>query len=154
MLGIIVLLSAAIAGWLLTREELASGSGKQGGWRVVASWGPGGYCVKRLGRRGEGGACGLAAPGTIDQSISWRVFRDRKPYTLVAGPAPPEAQRVVVEPEHGRKIESSGLTTILRMRFYVVEVPDVQRIEAITAVDARGRVVDRLDHAPLPPPPH
>ena len=145
-----VLVGTTALAWVVTREQIASGSGKNGDWRVVASWNFG-YCLKRHERNGEGGACGLAQPGTLNESLSWRVFQGDEAYTLVAGPVPPGATSVEVTPTQG-DAAGATLTKVLSMTFYVADFPGVQAMKGIQALDDQGHVVEELEHGPLPPP--
>ena len=150
VLALIVSLAAvALVGWFATRREIASGSGKKGEWRVEASW-FGGYCLKRYHGSGEGGACGFAQPGTVDESVSWKLFSGNKAITLVAGPVPPDTEQVMITPQDEDPV-MADLTKVVGMTFFAAEVPGVRAVE-IAAMNAGGGVIESLRYGPLPPP--
>lgn len=136
--------------WSATRQELASGSGPEGDWSIVASW-RGQYCIQRYEENAEGGACGLAQPGTLNESISWGVWRGDEARTVVAGAVPAGTHRVEVTPETGEPVEAE-LSQVFMMTFFVAEVSGIQAIEDIRALEDDGDVVQVHDHAPLLPP--
>lgn len=150
-LGVLAVVVAAVAAYMTSRAELASGDGRRGEWSVVASRDFGGYCLKRFEPNGEGGACAFAQPGTVNESLSWKLFRGNDPITLVAGPAPSDTTRVEVTPGTGEPVQAQ-LTKVWGMTFFVAEVPGNVAIEDIVATDDRGGELERLVHAPLPPP--
>ena len=146
----VVVLGALGVGWVATREEIASGSGKKGDWRVVASWDFGSYCLKRYYGSGEGGACEFTEPATINESLSWKLFRGDEAITFVTGPVPPDAMQVRITPKEGQPM-MADLTKVLGMTFFSAEVPGVQAVD-IEALDDSSKVVQDLQHGPLPPP--
>lgn len=136
--------------WTATHQELASGSGRDGDWRVVTSW-RGEHCIQRFEDHGHGGACGLAEPGTLNESISWAVSRGDEQRTLVAGAVPPDTEQVTVTPADGEVVDAS-LSQVFMMTFFVAEVPGIQAIDDIRALDGNGDLIQVHEHAPLPPP--
>ena len=149
---VVLLLLAAVAGWRLTRPTLASGDGRDGAWRLVASWmPPQNYCLRLVRDSGEGGACGYAMPPTLNEVTSWRVTRGEEIFTLAGGPVVDEAARVEIQPSDGASVEAE-LRKVVGVTFYLAEFPGVQGLKSVVAYDEQGEVVDRFTHGVYPPP--
>ncbi len=133
------------------RETLAHGEGQRGPWKVTGSWTPWQSCILVTEVTAEGGACGLARPGTLNESTSFLVDDQGDPLTIVAGPVPPDTARIVVTVTDGETfdalIQRAGFD-----RFFVVELPGRRSVAGITALDGDGDIVGRLEHGPKPPP--
>ncbi|MDP8929026.1 MAG: hypothetical protein M3O70_10755 [Actinomycetota bacterium] len=151
LLGVAIVAGLAVFAVVFTRETLARGEGERGPWTVTASWTPWQSCIIRREPNGEGGACGLARPGTLNESTSFLVDDHGEPLTVVAGPVPPETARVEVAVIDGETfhalIQRAGFD-----RFFVVELPGRRSVADITALDSEGDIVGRLEHGPKPPP--
>ncbi len=151
LLGVALVAGLAVFAVLFTRETLAVGDGERGQWKVVASWTPWQSCVRTAEPNSEGGACGFARPGTLNEASAFLVNDEGAPLTVVAGPVPPDTASIEVAVTDGEtvhaRIQRAGLD-----RFFVVELPGRRSVWEITALNSDGGIVGRLEHGPMPPP--
>lgn len=138
-LAVLIIVGAVC--WSATREELASGVGTEGPWRLVVSW-EFTYCIKYQYSLGEQGACGILPDGELSTSFSREVLRVDDVSTVVAGEVPSGTALVEIVRENGRVV-SADIRRVMGMAFYVAEVPGMG-IDRVRALDDGGNLVDEV----------
>lgn len=139
---ILVLAAAFAIGYFTTTETLLHGAGKEGEWKVVASW-RFQYCLLYKHALGEGGACGLTQSESVSNTYDGRglkVFRIDNPYSAFSGVVPRGVERIDLVTESGRHF-STEFSRVLNMTFYAGLVPGTPKVE-IVAFDQDGSVVE------------
>lgn len=140
-----------VAGYasVLDDRVLDAGTGPDGPWRVLVTRDDG-WCVKRVHPTGESGACQLASPGRLDEGSEFPTFDGKEYVVVVAGPAPPGTNRIVVSAQGSSPVAT--LTEIEGRLFYSVRVPPGDGETRIVAYDAAGAVIDDVLWPPTPAP--
>lgn len=149
-----VVASLIVSGAVVARPTaLASGTDDVvGPWTIRGTWQPWQSCIVRQHRAGEGGACGLARPADVDEAVTFVATRDGVSTTWVAGPLRRDADRVTVEAPDGRGVQARIVRGLVD-RYFVAPLQGRVAVAKIEVRDRSGRLLDQLDHAPLPPPP-
>lgn len=138
---LVVLIAAGAIGWFSTTETLLKGAGKEGAWKVVASW-RFQYCLTYQHALGEGGACGLTQAekvGTGPERTGLKVFLVDDPYSVFSGLVPQGVERIDLVTASGRHIRTE-FSRVLNMTFYAALVPGTPRVEVV-AFDGEGNIL-------------
>ena len=128
---------------------LDAGTGRDGPWRLLVTRDDG-WCVKRVHPTGDSGACQLATPGRLDEASQFPTFDGEEYVVVVAGPAPPGTNRIVVSSQG-----SSPVATLVEIEgrlFYSARVPPGEGETLIVAYDQTGAVIDDVLWPPVPGP--
>lgn len=128
--------------WFSTTEVLLKGAGKEGAWKVVASWRLQ-YCLTYEHALGGGGACG------IEQPTEWvgrggvrgrTVYLVDRPWSAFSGIVPQGVSRIELMTASGRHI-NTDYARVLNMTFYSALVPETRPVEMV-AFDGNGDIID------------
>ena len=129
---LVVLIAVGVIGWFSTTETLLKGAGREGEWKVVASW-RFQYCLTYQHALGEGGACGLTQSDAISGSPDGRglkVFLVDDPYSAFSGVVPRGVERIDLVTESGRHI-STEFSRVLNITFYAGLAPGTPKGESV-----------------------
>jgi hypothetical protein len=140
---ILVLAAVFAIGYFATTETLLHGAGKEGEWKVVASW-RFQYCLLYKHALGEGGACGLTQSESVSNTYDGRglkVFRVDAPYSAFSGVVPRGVERIDLVTESGRHIHTE-FSRVLNMTFYAGLVPGTPKVDVV-AFDDDGNVINQ-----------
>ena len=138
--------TASVAGGLHD-GVLDAGVDRNGEWRVVVTRDDG-WCVKRVATTGEGGACGLASPGRLDEGSQFPTYDGDEYVVVLAGPAPPGTNRIVVT-SSGKTVVAT-VTDVDGRLFWTARVPPGDSGTRAVAYDRSGAVIDELAWPPVP----
>ena len=144
----VLILAGAIV-WFSTREELASGVGTDGPWRIELSW-EFTYCIKYQHSLGEGGVCGILPSHELEAG-GRQVLRVDDVWTVVTGEIPPGTAEVRVIPDEGEPV-TAELKRVMDMTMYVAELSGAAR-GTVQALDEDGNVIDEVPFKPGARPP-
>lgn len=126
---------------------LDAGVDSNGRWRVVVTRDDG-WCVKRVASTGQGGACGLTPPGQLDEASQFPTFDGDEYVVVLAGPAPPGTNRIVVT-SSGKTVVAT-VTEVDGRLFWTARVPPGDSGTRAVAYDRAGAVIDELAWPPAP----
>lgn len=127
---------------------LEEGTASDGPWTLVVTEQA---CIEHTRRSGQGGACGFADPGRLQEASSFRTEDDGEALVVVNGPVPDGASEVTIELADRPPVQVIPVSVDGRL-FFSARAPADARITGLVAVDESGEVLDRLEELPPPPP--
>ena len=157
--GVVFAAAGATLPWQPSEPETASvaaglrdgvldaGTDMNGEWRVVVTRDDG-WCVKRVAATGQGGACGLATPGRLNEASQFPTYDGDEYVVVLAGPAPPGTNRIVAT--SSGKTVTATVTDVQGRLFWTARVPPGDSGTRAVAYDQSGAVIDELIWPPTP----
>ena len=127
---------------------LDEGTAADGPWTLVVTED---LCLERTTPSSSGGLCGLANPGRLQESSSFRIEDDGEPVVVVHGPADDGTSVLRVELADRAPVEVTPVLVEGRL-FYSARTPADARITDVVALGEDGEVLARLGELPPPPP--
>lgn len=134
----------------LSDRVLDSGEARNEGlWQLVVTQDDG-WCITRITKTGQGGACQLSTPGRLREASQFPTWDGEEYVVVLAGPAPPGTHRI--------EVTAQGVTPVVTLReidgrlFWTARVPPGYGGTRAVAYDVDGAVIEELDWAGEPPP--
>lgn len=132
---------------------LASGTFRERHWALLVRHGPEGWCIEVREPRGQGGGCGFGVP---PRDVGYSSSSGRGLPTFVDGPISDRVASVRLRLTDGRTLDAQILESPARIGapfdVYLLVVTRSVSVRQVVALDAEGRIIDRITVPEAPDP--